>query len=956
MSHSHTSSFADDYYTSPQEDTALEHPTTGYAAAHPQLQTVRKQASLAQISVPSFSAFRSQASSIPVSSPSAPKRKPAPFQPLRSPRAASFSLAEKASPRLADPASRPLSLDSPLPQQPSGRTNELSPPLTEDGAARQEYSIDFSEYSSSPVRSEKRTSMHQQAPSMTLQFDGVQRTLSDESLTSDSSRPREPRPRSPGGLGAFFGWKSSSQRTGTESPTTTFSDRSLSPLPSPRIQKLEQAIPMDGSTSAARLTPQGLDIHKANSRSSDYFDNPDTPVLLGSPETNAHVRELEKELEQVSTELAGSIKREMDLEDELDRIRAEIPTIPHSELNRRSSDYFSDSGASSTRYPLTDPEARVEQLEQKLRKVEQEKANIAVDMASRLQTELGRRRDLEQVVHNLEDQLQKRFDAEDERGDSEDRITELESNLDETRRRLGQERQAKDSFGDLYSATRLELEQHKNERDNLRDEILPQWKARVEGLETEAADTQALMYENTRMQQELSALREEMQKIQAQGGRPGFTSIAEEDDITSPVSASRTSVSRSNSLARNRTARGGSIGRSGSVKERSEGRQRSGSVGPHPVSVEGVKEIEDQRDALHKALKLLISRHGKQQRDHERAIKKLTSAKEKVELAITPKRTAYHREVSFLKDEVTTLRKRTEDALEQKWQYEKGLSGLKMDLDRAEQETRGLRNLLQEHDMLTPNRHSFLSAYGDEEDAEEGMKLSISTAESERDQARHAAEDYRQRALSVQDGSSENLMSSARRMDELADQLEAQVQANIQLRGRLTEAVAKGEKEQKDSTRQVEEMQKRLAGMEDSVLAAQQHSETSLGTHEAEVRRIEEATSPSLQRLRISIPEPSKLSPKSPLFSKSPKLGSKKLSEASLLEASRTQMLDRKVRELEGLLREAEEDMQTVVQRVNRSQMEVAELQTERDAALIQMKKLQDLVVEEMERAEALTA
>lgn len=798
--------------------------------------------------------------------------------------------------------------------------------------------------------------MHQTTPSMTLQFDGLQRPLSDDSLTSDSSRPRDQRPKSPGGaLGAFFGWKSSSQRSSAESPTTTFSERSQSPIPSPRIQKLEQTVTMDGSTTSSRLTPHGLDIHRANSHSLGYFDNPDTPVLLGSPETNAHVRELEKEIKQVSAELATSTRREMDLEDELDRIRAEIPTIPHSEMNRRGSDYFSDSGASSTRYPVSDPDARVEQLEQRLRKVEQEKANMVVDVASRLQTELGRRRDLEQVVHNLEEQVQQRFDEEDERRDTEDRITELKADVEETRRRLGQERQAKDVFGDLYSATKLELEQHKNERDNLRDEVLPQWKARVEGLEMEAADTQALMYENSRMQQELAALREEMQKIQAQGGRPGFNSIAEEDDIMSPISASKTSLSRSNSLARNRSTRGGSIGRSGSVKERSEGRQRSGSVGPHPVSVEGVKEIEDQRDALHKALKLLISRHEKQQREHERAIKKLMHAKEKVEFATTPKRTAYHREVSFLKDEVTTLRKRTEDALEQKWQYEKGLSGLKMDLDRAEQETRSLRALLEDRDVLTPSRsrHSFMSAYGDEDDAGEGMKLSISTAESERDQARQIAQDYRQRALSAQDGSSENLMSSAKRMDELADQLEGQVQANIQLRERLAEAVAKGEKEQKDSTRQVEEMQKRLAGMEDSVLAAQQHSETSLGNHEAEVRRIEEATSPSLQRLRISIPEPGKLSPRSPIFSKSPKLGSKKLSEASLLEASRTQMLERKVRELEGTLREAEEDMQMVVQRVNRSQMEVAELQTERDAALIQMRKLQDLVVEERERAEA---
>ncbi|KAI7063641.1 hypothetical protein KC352_g43366, partial [Hortaea werneckii] len=254
-------------------------------------------------------------------------------------------------------------------------------------------------------------------------------------------------------------------------------------------------------------------------------------------------------------------------------------------------------------------------------------------MASKLQTELGRRRDLEQLVHNLEEQLQKQFDEEDERGHSDARIAELEKSLEESKRRLGQERQAKDSFGDLYSATRLELEQHKNERDNLRDEVVPQLRARIEGLEHEAANAQALTYEHTRMQQELATLREEVQKQQAQGARAGFSSIAEEADVMSPIAGPRagSSLSRSNSLARSRSTRGGSVTRSGSVK--GEGRQRSGSVGPasHPVSIEGVKEIEDQRDALHKALKLMIARHEKGQREHERAIKKLRREKELAE-------------------------------------------------------------------------------------------------------------------------------------------------------------------------------------------------------------------------------------------------------------------------------------------------------------------------------------
>lgn len=785
----------------------------------------------------------------------------------------------------------------------------------------------------------------QAPPHLRLQFEGVQRTLSDESLRSTDSD----KAKSPGGrLGNIFGWKSSSQRSGVESPTTTFSDHSQSPqspLPSPRLQK---PLPMDSN---GKLTPPGLDVYKANTHQISYFDNPETPILIGTPVQAAHVKELERELSQVSTELAESIRREMELEDEIERLRIEVPSI-QPEQGRRGSDYFSDSGASSTRFPITDPDGRMAELEKSLRKVEQEKAQIKNEMALRLQSELGRRRDLEQMVQKMEEQLSSRFDEESVRDISE-RVDELESTLEDTRRLLSQERQAKDSFEDLYTATRGDLEQSKNERDNLRDEVVPQLRARVEGLEGDAADTQALMYENTRMAQELAGLKDKF------GSRFGM--IAEEGEgVTSPlIGGPRSGLSRSNSLARTGSKRGGSLNRSGSVKEREGGRARSGSL-TGPLNADAVKEIEDQRDALHKALKLLISRYEKQQKEHTRAVKKLTAEKNIAEHA-SPGRSAYQKEVSFLKDEVTTLRKRTEDALEQKWQYEKGLSGIKMDLDRAEEETRGLRILLQDNDILAPSPNILLGKRpGSSGSYEENLSNSISLAESERDQARHAAEDYRRRASSTSNGTAQELLQCAQRMDELADELDAQVQSNSQLRDRLSHAVAKGEKEQRETSGKIEEMQRRLAGMEDSVLAAQQHSETTLTNHESEVRRIDEATSPALQRLKIHIPDPNRPSPhspmlaRSPLATKSPKLNGKKLVDSSLLEASRTQMLERKVRELEGLLREAEQDMQNVVQRVNASQLEVADLQTQRDAAMGQMRKLQLLVEEERDRAEGL--
>lgn len=155
-SHSQTSSFGDiDYYGGAAGGVYSSHsPSSSYSnssANPPPLRTgsasregfqsstgVRKQASLANIAVPSFSAFRNQVSNIPVSSPSSNvRRKPAPGQSQSSPRVVSFSAAEKASPRLAEPGTRPYSLESPAIQGPTGLASVISPPLTEDDTTPQ---------------------------------------------------------------------------------------------------------------------------------------------------------------------------------------------------------------------------------------------------------------------------------------------------------------------------------------------------------------------------------------------------------------------------------------------------------------------------------------------------------------------------------------------------------------------------------------------------------------------------------------------------------------------------------------------------------------------------------------------------------------------------------------------------------------------------------------------------
>ena len=69
---------------------------------------------------------------------------------------------------------------------------------------------------------------------------------------------------------------------------------------------------------------------------------------MATPTTPLQVEEMESELKDISAELAASIRREMDLEDLVDRLQLEAQNP--SGNGKRTSDYFSDSGTSSVRY------------------------------------------------------------------------------------------------------------------------------------------------------------------------------------------------------------------------------------------------------------------------------------------------------------------------------------------------------------------------------------------------------------------------------------------------------------------------------------------------------------------------------------------------------------------------------------------------------------------------------
>ena len=201
-------------------------------------------------------------------------------------------------------------------------------------------------------------------------------------------------------LSSFFGWKASGSSPIVESSPTTISDRSHSPAPSPRSP------PFQGFPSSLKALPKAIDIPKANAPlRTSYFQNQNHPRPPPTPAMSVRLDEMEEELREVSSELANSIRREMELEDQVERLQSEVPQAP--ELSRRTSDYFSDSGTSSIRYPPSENGGtKSEDLEKMRRRSEQEKAQMRLDLSQKLQEERGRRKVMEAHIRSLEEHVQ----------------------------------------------------------------------------------------------------------------------------------------------------------------------------------------------------------------------------------------------------------------------------------------------------------------------------------------------------------------------------------------------------------------------------------------------------------------------------------------------------------------------------------------------------------------------
>ena len=496
--------------------------------------------------------------------------------------------------------------------------------------------------------------------------------------------------------------------------------------------------------------------------------------------------------------------------------------------------------------------------------------------------------------------------------DLSSKTREIEAALDATRRKLGEERQIKDNFEDLLTAMRVELEQIRNERDILRQ-------GGGGGGASDPAEVQRLL-------EEIEALKIENASLaQLHGTR--FASIAEEEGAPNRR-ASGLGLSRSSSLARMHSKPNGpsALSRSGSL---SRSNSVSGKERDTRDLAERVEDIEAQRNALHEALRRLVDRQAHEARQYEKRSRAMEQELARAQQSGSPRRLGYEREVRNLRDEVNHLRGRAEDALNQKWQCEKGLGGLKMDLDRAEQETASLRVLLQEHDINLPaeldgEREGFAAVTA----TSSSLESAYAQLQADREHAEASM------AQSPQDASSP-LAASLSRTDDLARHVQKQLATNSSLRSRLADAIGKGEQDQQLSASRINEMQARLKELEDTLLLAQQYSEDEMARHEEEIRQLEETHSAQLMRMKNGARSPmmglSPIPPHSPFGARSPRLDKTTSGDGVPLErAVQAETLERRVKELEKLLRDADIEMSEVVGRMNRAQIDVAELQSDR--------------------------
>lgn len=307
---------------------------------------------------------------------------------------------------------------------------------------------------------------------------------------------------------------------------------------------------------------------------------------------------MESELEAICSELAKSIQRESNLEFAVTKLQERIASLQVS--GRRSSDCSSDSGYSSEL--VGEYGQKKEEIERFQRKCDLEKASIRLELSTKLHDEQLRRKALEQRVERLT--LQK-----DEResmlavGRKVKCCTEdFKSTCTDLRRRLSEEKSSHDNFQFLFLALQNELHQVCSERDNLKYEVVPELRTKLDVLGAKASTyasnkTQELPNKGADvLPTPLGWDRLHRKRSSFVGiGQPGCKSLAEFSALYKYGL--------------------------GNTEESQPARE---------VLAALLQDVEAQRDALHSALKSLLDRQEFQRREGHRKMKYLESGRQQL--------------------------------------------------------------------------------------------------------------------------------------------------------------------------------------------------------------------------------------------------------------------------------------------------------------------------------------
>lgn len=315
-----------------------------------------------------------------------------------------------------------------------------------------------------------------------------------------------------------------------------------------------------------------------------------------------------------------------------------------------------------------------------------------------------------------------------------------------------------------------------------------------------------------------------------------------------------------------------------------------------------------------------------------------------------------------------------------------------MDLDRAEEEIASLRGLLEGKDILIPpslaarpgsssgvpiTSESLEKAYRELQDAYQEsldrikkleldagrgapdektkqamqrLEQSLSAAMSEQDAAKRQLSGLQsqvQGLTAVESQSvarekqlADELDESAQRVEQLAAQVRQQLSANAELRDRLA------------GTERISVLQERLHALEEQLVAAQTASEDRVGRHEEELSRLREAHNEQLRRINSGPGVGRTSGPKSPLL-KSGAFAcmSQAMAAKSFKEEVQMKTLRERVGELEKALADTENEIQRVVAKMSAAQIEVMNLQEERETAVRETGRLQKVLADEQSKA-----